>query len=147
MHVYRPLIEKTNSHSGMYLGDLSSLLSNEGLNQGVAFVLDNKQGLRDSKDKSVSSEAKEQWSITKKLWEMFSTYKLEKPLEANEKKRPFLFLNPRFIFWVNDHLVPNSSTEPLLSQLKAIYNQGIRLGQVLFQSRMYLKNQQLRAEN
>ena len=149
--IYEPLLKMSNSDSKIYLGDLQGLLTMEGLNQGIRKALNNEKMATQPSD--VKSNAEQQGLEQKieldrkdqlnsrSLWEMFSMQKLEKAMDASERKRPFLFLSPRFIFWINDHLIPNSRTKPLLSKLRKLYEQRYkRLGTLMYKSRMYLKS-------
>ncbi len=133
--VYDPLLKQNidSKEAGPYLGDLKHLVTHEGLNQGIIKALSHEMvNQRLAQSKQIESL---------KLWEQFSTYRLERPYEAHEKKRPFLFLNPRFIFWFNDHLIPNSNTPVLLDRLQQVYQRRYkRLFDLLLTSHHYLKN-------
>jgi hypothetical protein len=107
----------------MYKGDLLGILKDGQLNQGVYEVLGQPQ-------------AKLHWM---KLWTNFSGIKVEKSLEENEKKRPFLFVNPQFIFWTFDHLIPTLEYPSSHAMVRRLIHQIYRrLFDLLSESRIHL---------
>ncbi|MAD59978.1 MAG: hypothetical protein CMH49_00510, partial [Myxococcales bacterium] len=149
--VYEPILKRSHFNSKIYLGDLQGLLTIEGLNQGIKRALNNEKIATQPSDSKSNAEQQglgQEVKLdridrlnSKALWEMFSMQKLEKAMNASERKRPFLFLNPRFIFWINDHIIPNSRTKLLLSKLRKRYEQRYkRLGTLMYKSRVYLKS-------
>jgi hypothetical protein len=107
----------------MYKGDLLGILRDGHLNQGVYKVLGRPQ-------------AKLHWM---ELWRTLSGVKVEKRLEKGEKKRPFLFVNPQFIFWGVDHLIPTLEYPPSYAMVRRLIHQIYRrLFDLLSESRIHL---------
>ena len=59
------------------------------------------------------------------FWRSVSGLKLERPLDPEERVRPFTHLNPRLVIWVIDHLLPSPMTRYQGQALQEIYQEHL----------------------